>query len=523
MTVVDITFNSNLIILAFGLAFLGTYVAICLAEQLRSSYLHGDKDKLWIRLKWLVAIGISFGGVGMWSVEQIILASMHMQIHNFLHVIHFKFNFRMIIISLVICCLLVCVGVFIASSDHLFAKSKAEIIESFVSQTKKLSMTEIRQTKDSKVIWIISTNKLSTLFLGGTIAAIGIIIMHYINLNSLIYDESLSQKRDYGITFAGVLVAWFGCIIGFWILFRLCSIFPSREKLRLFSSFMLTATYVGTFYIIIKSITFTIEQYDNVIDLGPSDTLDQDLIMVPAFIILWIFIFYSLADSRRLIYKYRNYIQQHQLNQGTNNKQNNPLETSRFKRHTSRLKVLPSSINNIVSPIGSNQQELPTFKYKEMMHDGNSKISEPDLENQLVSSLNNNLESDTLPLNFNIKEQMMVHPIHPLKDSSENLTIYAQTELDNSLSHSKSFVDQTTPVELFSNFFRPSIKEIKISSKIVNIESEKVIEKPSVETKDKRVPQINLIKSSTPDDGDIEESFTLFSQMVDMKACDFMI
>lgn len=344
---ITVNFHFNLLLLSFGLAFLGSYVAICLIEQLRSSYLHGEKLRWSIRLKWLVVIGISFGGVGMWSVDQIMLASIQMKITSTQHLIHFKFNLFLSIVSLIVCCFLVILGILIASYDPMFAKTKTEIIESFIKQTTNLSMTEIKQTKDSRMIWIIATRKPWILIIGGSV---GIVIMHYLNMKELTFDEELTIHNNIGLLFLSFVIAWIGCIGGFWILFRLLSIFPSREKLRITSAIILAGTFGITFYISILSISYTIETFDATeIETGNSYNLDYDVILLPAFIGLWLFVFHALSDSRRLIYKYRNYIQQH--GHGiTNNRTHTGGETSRtLRNHDDMNKFLPSSINNKVS------------------------------------------------------------------------------------------------------------------------------------------------------------------------------
>lgn len=125
------------------------------------------------------------------------------------------------------------------------------------------------------------------------------------------YDEYILKSWHPGTIAASCLIAVIGSTFAFWILFRLLSIFPSREYLRLLSAGVLALSFGASHYIGMEALILhhihgieksTLSQFH-------IDGLDVIPIVLACFVVLWTFVIYAFADTRRLLYKYRHFIQ----------------------------------------------------------------------------------------------------------------------------------------------------------------------------------------------------------------------
>lgn len=179
----DSDYSPSIVVLSYFIAFLGSYVAISLCEQLRICYMY-SKNRFNV-VKWFLLTGVAVGGVAIWAMHFIGMSSMsikHPTTHENLDI---YFDIGISIASLLAVTVMVTVGVVVSSYDPLFMKSKAEIIEMFVENAKKLSMKEIKTMSAKTVLLIICTKNLSTLVIGGVIAGSGVSVMHYIGMEAM--------------------------------------------------------------------------------------------------------------------------------------------------------------------------------------------------------------------------------------------------------------------------------------------------------------------------------------------------
>lgn len=321
--------DPTIVFVSFCVGFLGSYVAICLCEQLRSSYLHGEKSIFHIRMKWLLSIGMSFGGAGMWCMHFIGLSSVEMRDSETHEKIEMAFNSGYSFFTLALVVLTTSLGVYIASNDRLFAKSKAEILEMFITDSSHMSMVEIRKIKDSKIIRLISTKQLGTLFGGAFISAAGIIFMHYIGMKSMEFGEGIKIQWQWPILIISLIVAIIALLLGFWVLFRLLSIFPMKESLRLGSSLVLGGAVCVVHYIGMQGAIFVYKDPDNTFTNRHMNSDNFTSITLAAFIVLWVLAIVIFSDLRRLVNKYRNYILQQAHGKGDSR---NPVSGSYLER-----------------------------------------------------------------------------------------------------------------------------------------------------------------------------------------------
>lgn len=302
------SYNLSFILIAITLGILGSYLAICLCEQLRCSYLHGEKNNLFIRIKWLLCIGMSLGGVGMWCMHYIGMSAISLKDSLTGEEISIGYNPAISFFTLGLIIFIISLGVGVASNDRMFAKSKAEILEMFIQDSHHLSMVEIRKIKDSKIIFLISTKKLWTLIGGGFVAGAGFCVANYIGMASWEFEDSIKVSFQPGLVVASLLIALFSATFAFWVLFRLLSIFPSIESLRTCSAIIMGIAVCGVHFLGMESAEFNYSSHGR--KFTPNHLPENNLvaILLASFILLWILAVVIFIDLRKVNLKYRNLI-----------------------------------------------------------------------------------------------------------------------------------------------------------------------------------------------------------------------
>ncbi len=129
-------------------AFLGAYVAISLCEQLRLSAVHQNQPKLLGDNSLVVIMAIFLGGVGIWCMHFVGMSAMHLENSDSGIVIHLEFGVIRTVMSLVSVVLLLYIGLLIGAHDVVFRKTKTEIVEMFIDQSKSLTFKQIQGIKN---------------------------------------------------------------------------------------------------------------------------------------------------------------------------------------------------------------------------------------------------------------------------------------------------------------------------------------------------------------------------------------
>lgn len=298
-------YDPGLVMLCLGFAFLGAYLAICMVEQLRSSCLTQINNSLFNRVKWYILIGISLGGIGAAGMQYMALSAMRLVSEIDGERIRLKFDIIVSVSALSFANIGIGLGTYICSHDRLFAKHKYEILDMFIEDTSNLSMSQIMKMKDWMIIRVMCTKELGPLLLGGFVAGSGISIMHYIAMTSMIYPGYI--EWDGGIILSSILIAIIAATVSFWILFRVLSVFPRRESLRVISALIMTASICGMHFAGMAAV--------NLVNTGKIKSeltgvvISQDGGRIPLIIALmatcWVLAMIVFADMRDMNHQYR--------------------------------------------------------------------------------------------------------------------------------------------------------------------------------------------------------------------------
>lgn len=310
MVLLHYGFLSDLVVLSFGISFLGAYIAISLCEQLRQSMLddkriHGMRTKISHRknhLLLLFLMSLSVSGVGIWSMHFIGMHALMVYDQNG-HIVQMQYNVTLSVLSFICVLFTTFVGMTTASYDVMFSKEKQEIMEQLISDAKNWSLHEIRKIDYKKLLLIISTKRLGRLILGGVITGSGVSIMHYIGMVAMVFDGRIIWNPF--IVFLSVVIAIVASTAAFWILFRFLSIFPELEYLRLLSALIMGIAVCGMHYTGMTAASFEMGR--------KSDAVGQDLrrhnmhsnesyagALIGANLMLWVIAMYMIWSYRRV-------------------------------------------------------------------------------------------------------------------------------------------------------------------------------------------------------------------------------
>eukprot|EP01039_Chlorochromonas_danica_P006248 gene6248-6889_t len=299
------TYDPAYVMLCLGLAFGACYCVTCLCEQLRLAFLKSTEEKPNHEKKLILQIltAVCLGGIGKWSMHVIGMSSLVLHDDHGRH-ITVNYNVGVSVMSLIVVLVTSTISIIIATKDPMFAKSKKEIIDMFLEHAAGLSMNDAMKISAFDIIRIISTKSLNHLLLGGMVAGSGVAVMHYIGVAAMDFEGQIDWLP--GVVAASVLIACVACMAAFWILFRLLSIFPSYESLRLASAFIMSIAVCGVHYIGMMASVFVTSSGARGARMGTATmTPNQSLIgpLVAAVAVLWMINLYVLIDLRAFAYE----------------------------------------------------------------------------------------------------------------------------------------------------------------------------------------------------------------------------
>lgn len=272
MVVLDVQYNGTIVALSTGIAFIGAFAAVSLCEQYRLSTTSTSSRN---SLLLMAFVAFSLGGVGIWCMHFNSVASF--RLNNRGVDVPIRYNLTMLIITLVVVSIFEFVGLYCASTDSCFNKSKKEIMEMFIARaSNKYSMSEIKQMGKFKILSIVCTHSPERILIGGVIAGGGVAIMHYLGMMCMEFQGTI--KYNAGLVALSVIVAILAVIGGFWIFFRVLSLFPSLDILRVACALNGMFSLSGVHYIGLVSATYDYDPEKE--PPNTSNTIDSQQLLI---------------------------------------------------------------------------------------------------------------------------------------------------------------------------------------------------------------------------------------------------
>eukprot|EP01033_Poteriospumella_lacustris_P016076 gene16077-11500_t len=296
-------------------------MAISICEQLRQSLIDdkaifGKQISISHRkqhLLYLFFMALSIGGIGIWAMHFI---GMHaFRLHDIDgHHVHVRYDVGASIGSFITVVFTTFVGVTVASYDSMFSKTKVDIVEEFIYESRKLTFAEIRRISAQRILMTISTKELGYLLVGGFITGSGVSIMHYIGMDGTIFNGEIHWRP--GLVTLSVIIAIVASSAAFWIFFRLLSIFPDMECLRIGSAVIMAIAVCGMHYTGMVAGAYRIHEHyivfssakERAESMNGSDSFFAALL--GANFMLWVMVLYALWNSRLTINRQSKLIRQ---------------------------------------------------------------------------------------------------------------------------------------------------------------------------------------------------------------------
>jgi NO-binding membrane sensor protein with MHYT domain len=264
-------------------------------------------------LLYLFLMAISLGGVGIWGMHYIGMHAFTLK-DNDLKKVEVMYNEPLMATSFLAIVAMTFAGLLISCYDPMFSKTKAEILEQFIEDSKRLSLKEIRKISYRQVLLIITTKELGHLLTGGLVMGSGMIIAHYIGMMALVFDGHIIWKP--GFVAFSVLVALIASVFAYWMVFRLLSIFPEQELLRLGASVVFAIAATGMHYIGMLAAHYrfstNLEEtiHDSVLQQHVKEEEAYQDILIASVVLMWAMAIMIMWTSRAVIIRQTKIIRQ---------------------------------------------------------------------------------------------------------------------------------------------------------------------------------------------------------------------
>ena len=238
-------YDGAVILLSFGIAFVGSYASITACEQYRLSKIGIINSRYVPPLAYLLVMAVSLGGVGIWCMHFVGMSAVGLTDPSGKDV-EVRYDIGITIVSLLLVIFFSSVGFYIASHDKVFMKTKREIVDMFVEDSSAMSMKDIRKMKTLRMVFLIATRAPQHLLVGGLINGSGVVMMHYLGMAAMRFPGHIVW--NFGVITSSVLIAFVASVAAFWILFRLLSIYPDKENLRIVCAVTMALAVCGMHY-----------------------------------------------------------------------------------------------------------------------------------------------------------------------------------------------------------------------------------------------------------------------------------
>jgi NO-binding membrane sensor protein with MHYT domain len=252
MTVLKVVYDPGWVMLCSAIGGLGGFSAVSTCEQYRMSITKSKHKNHFM----LCLTGFVVAFMVVWGPHFVSMASFILYEGD--ERIKIRHNIVTTVFSLLIAVLFETAGLYIAASDVCFNKSSTEILEMFIEQAKeKYTLSQLKGMGGYKIMSIVLSYKLDKIIIGGCVAGSGIVLTHYISMMGIEFKGSVDYNP--GVVALSVLVSMFTLCLGYFLFFRVLSVFPSLDYLRVFCA-VTCVMDGGVHYIALAAMKFTTSQ-----------------------------------------------------------------------------------------------------------------------------------------------------------------------------------------------------------------------------------------------------------------------
>jgi NO-binding membrane sensor protein with MHYT domain len=293
MIILEKDYSPGIIALTCAVGFIGSFTTISLCEQFRLAAVSQSKIH---QISFMILTALAAGGVGIWSVFYLAVISLRLERGS--AILPVRFHTNTCIAMLFIIPALSGLGLYVASTDHCFNKSKKEIMDMFISRaTRTMSMGEIKRMGRFRILFIVCTYSLHRIVIGGFITGCALALMPFLGLLTLEFQGRVVFHT--GEVVATIMLSIIGMIGGFWIFFRVLSLFSSMDSLRVLCAINGLVSLSGLQYGWIGFADFIFEP-EHVVDKPSSLSSSHFIVgaLCAAVIFSFVMLIYVLSDLR---------------------------------------------------------------------------------------------------------------------------------------------------------------------------------------------------------------------------------
>lgn len=242
-----------------------------------------------------------------WGVHMIGFTSMTLKDSDG-NVVPIRFNIVVCLLGLVFISIVCAIGAFINGQDKLYAKSKSEILEYFVSS---IASDDILNYSEYQLFVLLITKELRYIICGGMLLGFGTVGVSFILVSSIEFPGYMVWNG--GILFGAILMLFPSAICGCWMFFRFFSVHQDVELLRLSNGVVVSVSVTFMNYFASLAADFRVDYNRTSAQPWSTTSVNKDDLLYPVLlaimIIAWMCAMLIFADMRSKINSYRSYLQ----------------------------------------------------------------------------------------------------------------------------------------------------------------------------------------------------------------------
>jgi NO-binding membrane sensor protein with MHYT domain len=295
----EVQYRAVSIMLTCAVAFIGAYAAVASCEQIRIASM-SEAPK--IKHLLLVFMSLCAGGVCTWGVFYVAMSSYRLYTPDDGVLAWKTYDTDLVLTSLVAATALKGIGFYIASKDVYFGKSESDIIKDIRHSGTGKYIAQNFNTMSKWQRWrLVCFHRLDRIVIGGVLSGTSFIVMWQMGIASINIPGGI--KVSAGPLVAHAFISVIGNTAGYWMSFRLLSVFPSIDTLRFWDSISAGIVLPGVVYIALAGVTF---EYDPSVHMPEEGTVITSVhliigVLIGTIMFSFVVIMYVLSDLRSLL------------------------------------------------------------------------------------------------------------------------------------------------------------------------------------------------------------------------------
>jgi NO-binding membrane sensor protein with MHYT domain len=299
METLHVDFRASWILLAAAISFMGTHTAVSMCEQVRIALC--DKEKSPRKWGLLVLVAIALGGVGFFGTFYTGTNALRLRMADNTIVV-MQFNPDLVIGSAFLTTVLTFFGLYIASTDECFRRSKSDIMEMFIMRASRtMTIGEIKKMGKFKILFNVCTSSLERIALGGFISGGALALQVYLSLLSLRVKGQVKFQSPW--LAPAMIYAFIGVMGGYWVFFRVLSVFNEFDFLRIVCSVNGIFVMIGAHFIALAGTKFEYNPLEPLPDNSAPPNKIVTGVMTTTVLFSFFMLIFVLTDLRICLLK----------------------------------------------------------------------------------------------------------------------------------------------------------------------------------------------------------------------------